>query len=102
MKESNQCRRCYKGFHTDCLGLDDLAIDDGDFWRCAKCVEDVEKVDATSCSICGGTSDDENMLLCDNCEKGFHMYCLSPIVAVVPSGEWFCGNCKQKKEVKGT
>ena len=41
--------------------------------------------------------DAERMLLCDGCDRGFHMYCLKPPLKTVPSGDWFCTNCKPKE-----
>ena len=34
------------------------------------------------------------MLLCDGCDRGFHMYCLKPALKNVPKGKWFCVDCK--------
>ena len=38
------------------------------------------------------------MLLCDKCDKGFHMdTCLKPALARIPDGEWFCFECTALK-----
>lgn len=34
------------------------------------------------CQICRRQTDSENMLLCDNCNKGHHLYCLKPKLKV--------------------
>ena len=34
------------------------------------------------------------MLLCDGCDKGTHMYCLTPPLREVPQGDWFCPDCE--------
>ena len=35
------------------------------------------------------------MLLCDGCDKGFHIYCLQPRLHSVPDDdEWYCQTCK--------
>lgn len=34
------------------------------------------------------------MLLCDGCDRGFHMSCLKPPLKNVPKGDWFCKDCK--------
>lgn len=70
-----------------------------------------------NCRICRRRGDPENMLLCDMCNKGHHMYCLKPKLTVshllmgsfrkpvdpsscliclqkVPKGDWFCPYCK--------
>ncbi|XP_071081443.1 bromodomain adjacent to zinc finger domain protein 1A-like [Haliotis cracherodii] len=51
------------------------------------------------CRICRRKGDGEKMLLCDGCDRGHHMYCLKPPVEKVPTGDWYCPNCKPK-EVK--
>jgi len=33
------------------------------------------------------------MLLCDRCNTGWHMYCLSPPLETVPEGNWYCQAC---------
>lgn len=52
----------------------------------------------TACAVCRSTADDENMLLCDGCDKGYHMHCLRPLVVTVPEGDWFCASCCNKQE----
>ena len=34
--------------------------------------------------------DDEKMLFCDECDKGFHTYCLTPPMSSVPKTAWKC------------
>ncbi|XP_076442628.1 LOW QUALITY PROTEIN: bromodomain adjacent to zinc finger domain protein 1A-like [Babylonia areolata] len=48
------------------------------------------------CRICRRKADPEKMLLCDKCDRGHHMYCLTPPMTKVPSGDWFCPNCRPK------
>ncbi|KAJ4952645.1 hypothetical protein NE237_029477 [Protea cynaroides] len=45
------------------------------------------------CQECGSGDRAEEMLLCDKCDKGFHMFCLRPIVVRVPIGSWICPPC---------
>ncbi|XP_053613596.1 bromodomain adjacent to zinc finger domain protein 1A isoform X2 [Plodia interpunctella] len=51
-----------------------------------------------SCRICRRKTDPDNMLLCDACNKGHHLYCLKPKLTKVPEGDWFCPSCKPKEE----
>jgi hypothetical protein len=44
--------------------------------------------------VCRRKGDPENMLLCDNCNKGHHAYCLKPALDVIPKGDWFCVDCR--------
>ncbi|XP_014471104.1 PREDICTED: bromodomain adjacent to zinc finger domain protein 1A isoform X3 [Dinoponera quadriceps] len=46
------------------------------------------------CRICRRRRDAENMLLCDECNKGHHLYCLKPKLNAVPDGDWFCTTCR--------
>ena len=45
------------------------------------------------CKICGSSSDDASLLLCDGCDGGHHIYCLQPPLAAVPEGSWLCADC---------
>ncbi|XP_011172967.1 bromodomain adjacent to zinc finger domain protein 1A isoform X1 [Solenopsis invicta] len=46
------------------------------------------------CRICRRRRDAENMLLCDGCNRGHHLYCLKPKLTAVPPGDWFCTACR--------
>lgn len=45
------------------------------------------------CKVCGVDKDDDNVLLCDTCDSGYHTYCLTPPLAGVPEGNWYCPSC---------
>lgn len=60
-----------------------------------------DKYDKTLCEDCSRGDGEQEMLLCDSCDRGYHMYCLSPILPTVPLGEWFCPKCAQSSHVKG-
>lgn len=47
-----------------------------------------------TCKMCGSGDKEEEMLLCDRCDNGFHMMCLRPVVSEVPPGSWFCDDCR--------
>ena len=49
------------------------------------------------CEICSLGTDSDRILLCDGCDKGFHMFCLRPVVVNVPLGEWYCNDCRKLK-----
>ena len=46
-----------------------------------------------ACETCKSGSDEHQMLLCDKCGKGYHMYCLRPIVVNMSSHEQMCKEC---------
>jgi len=50
-------------------------------------------LDDVSCELCDSRDHAESMLLCDKCDKGFHMDCLNPVVQKMPKGSWFCDQC---------
>jgi len=54
----------------------------------------------TKCKVCRRKTDSDNMLLCDSCDTGYHIYCLKPKLKAIPSGDWFCPECKPKERVR--
>ncbi|KAI4568402.1 hypothetical protein MJT46_008200 [Ovis ammon polii x Ovis aries] len=53
-------------------------------WQCIEC---------KSCILCGTSENDDQLLFCDDCDRGYHMYCLNPPVAEPPEGSWSCHLC---------
>ncbi|XP_047322173.1 methyl-CpG-binding domain-containing protein 9-like [Impatiens glandulifera] len=56
------------------------------------------------CKLCGVDKDDKNVLLCDICDSEYHTYCLTPPLAKIPEGKWFCPLCismKAKSKSRG-
>lgn len=54
--------------------------------------------DPTFCEVCGSSDNEDQMLLCDGCDLGFHLYCLTPALDEVPGGAWFCNDCSPDDE----
>jgi hypothetical protein len=46
-----------------------------------------------ACEACRNIDDEQDMLLCDNCGDGWHTFCLTPPLDLVPSGIWLCPAC---------
>ncbi|XP_053500356.1 bromodomain adjacent to zinc finger domain protein 2A isoform X3 [Ictalurus furcatus] len=46
-----------------------------------------------TCQVCHKGDNDACLLLCDGCDRGWHMFCLRPKVTQVPEGDWFCPTC---------
>ena len=46
------------------------------------------------CMICRRKTDPEQTLLCDECNKAWHMFCLKPKLTEIPQGDWFCPRCR--------
>ncbi|KAK9409774.1 zinc finger protein DPF3 [Crotalus adamanteus] len=55
-------------------------------WQCIEC---------KSCSLCGTSENDDQLLFCDDCDRGYHMYCLNPPVSEPPEGSWSCHLCQE-------
>ncbi|XP_056349847.1 zinc finger protein DPF3 isoform X3 [Oenanthe melanoleuca] len=55
-------------------------------WQCIEC---------KSCSLCGTSENDDQLLFCDDCDRGYHMYCLNPPVFEPPEGSWSCHLCQE-------
>ena len=49
--------------------------------------EGPEDVNDDFCFSCGGGGD---LLLCDRCNRSYHMHCLDPPLEVAPEGDWAC------------
>jgi hypothetical protein len=60
--------------------------------------DDDEKLDQ-KCEICLSDNDPKNILLCDSCDGGFHLYCVRPRRYAIPKGEWHCPRCKKTAQV---
>lgn len=58
--------------------------------------DDDDGVAHVMCEICHGGGDDAAMLLCDDCDFGFHCACLTPPMLAVPDTEWYCDSCRSK------
>ncbi|XP_029009383.1 PHD and RING finger domain-containing protein 1 isoform X3 [Betta splendens] len=51
-------------------------------------------LEQTNCEVCGGSDHEDRLLLCDGCDAGYHMECLTPPLDSVPVEEWFCPQCE--------
>ncbi|EDV22649.1 uncharacterized protein TRIADDRAFT_28636 [Trichoplax adhaerens] len=73
------CADCGRSGHPSCLkftpSLTDTVLMYA--WQCIEC---------KSCSICGTSDNDDKLLFCDDCDRGYHMYCLSPPIDHPPEG----------------
>ncbi|KAK9819859.1 hypothetical protein WJX72_003401 [[Myrmecia] bisecta] len=46
-----------------------------------------------NCELCKGGHHEDKIILCDKCDRGCHMFCLTPPLEDVPEGEWICPLC---------
>ncbi|XP_050683115.1 E3 ubiquitin-protein ligase UHRF1-like isoform X2 [Leptidea sinapis] len=64
--------------------------------KCRKCRDDKEvSCKECGCFLCAGKESPNEILLCDECDRGYHMSCLSPAVTEVPAGDWYCPSCRR-------
>ncbi|XP_045929544.1 tyrosine-protein kinase BAZ1B isoform X3 [Micropterus dolomieu] len=54
------------------------------------------------CKVCRRKGDDEKLILCDECNKAFHLFCLRPALYRIPSGEWLCPACQPTVARRGS
>lgn len=47
------------------------------------------------CNLCSGKEAPEKIILCDECNYGYHMSCLDPPLTKVPDEDWYCPSCKR-------
>lgn len=46
------------------------------------------------CKVCRKKGEDDKLILCDGCNKAFHLFCLRPVLLNIPDGEWLCPACQ--------
>ncbi|KAL1532063.1 Histone-lysine N-methyltransferase atxr6 [Salvia divinorum] len=56
-----------------------------------------EDYSETQCEKCGSGEYPSELLLCDGCDRGFHLFCLRPVLVAVPRGSWFCPSCSNQQ-----
>ncbi len=55
--------------------------------------------ESIKCQICKSGEEDHYLLICDDCDRGFHTYCLRPVVVNIPREDWSCPECTTGKNV---
>uniref|UniRef100_A0A1B6E6S0 PHD-type domain-containing protein n=1 Tax=Clastoptera arizonana TaxID=38151 RepID=A0A1B6E6S0_9HEMI len=85
-EELVSCSDCGRSGHPTCLQFTaNMIISVRKYrWQCIEC---------KCCSICGTSDNDDQLLFCDDCDRGYHMYCLAPPLASPPEGSWSCRLC---------
>ena len=52
------------------------------------------------CKICRRGRDEDCLLLCDKCDRGYHTFCLTPLLKSIPKTDWFCPDCQPAAPVR--
>lgn len=76
-----QCGQCY---HPYCVTVKVTKVILQKGWRCLDC---------TVCEGCGQKHDEPRLILCDDCDISYHIYCMDPPLDHVPNGTWKCKWC---------
>jgi zinc finger protein ubi-d4 len=85
-EELVSCSDCGRSGHPSCLQFTpNMMISVKKYrWQCIEC---------KCCTICGTSDNDDQLLFCDDCDRGYHMYCLDPPLSEPPEGSWSCHLC---------
>ncbi|SAM82617.1 related to histone acetyltransferase 3 (myst) [Ustilago bromivora] len=89
------CHECGSSGHPSCLKWgrnptkvrQALSYD----WRCIECKK---------CEVCRDKGDDAQLMFCDKCDRGWHLYCLSPPLSKPPKGQWHCPTCESDDQTQ--
>ncbi|XP_054718310.1 PHD finger protein 10-like [Uloborus diversus] len=83
-QELVHCTDCDNSAHPSCieLTLDVVNVLKTYPWQCTDC-----KV----CSHCRDPNDEDKMLFCDLCDRGYHTFCVG--LKSLPQGKWVCRRC---------
>jgi hypothetical protein len=88
-KSMIKCSSCSRYTHPSCLELNPKLVS----WKCIR-EYDWQCMECKKCSKCSNPHDEEKMMFCDRCDRGFHTYCVG--VRQVPSGSWLCKACSNE------
>ena len=80
------CADCDNSCHPSCLELTTEMVDviRSYPWQCTDC---------KACVTCEKSTDEENMMFCDKCDRGYHTFCVG--LQSIPQGKWVCKLCAQ-------
>ncbi|KAG4410918.1 hypothetical protein IFR04_015949 [Cadophora malorum] len=102
-QQANSCPICRQAFNLvevlDKVGgnvLSEYEVEDkkqvAEFDPSAWIEDEEEEEPAQPCPVCGGTDQEEVLLLCDLCNAPYHTHCIG--LDRVPHGHWFCLECE--------
>ncbi|XP_059362086.1 tyrosine-protein kinase BAZ1B-like [Carassius carassius] len=58
------------------------------------CIKWDMSAENSRCKVCRRKGEDDKLILCDECNKAFHLFCLRPALYRIPEGEWLCPACQ--------
>ena len=67
--------------------------------KCETCLDQPKrKCKDCGCSKCGGKNDPDTILVCDECQAGYHLSCIG-LQSLPEEEEWFCHLCKNEDDI---
>uniref|UniRef100_A0A6G1SF30 Zinc finger protein DPF3 n=1 Tax=Aceria tosichella TaxID=561515 RepID=A0A6G1SF30_9ACAR len=85
-EELISCSSCGSSGHPSCLRFSEnirRSVQKYN-WQCIEC---------KTCSTCNQADREDQLLFCDDCDRSYHTYCLSPQLDRPPEGNWTCKPC---------
>ena len=78
------CSECENSGHPTCLDMSPqlVRIIKTYSWQCMECKR---------CTLCNDPHDEDKMLFCDECDRGYHSFCVG--LTQIPIGRWICDKC---------
>ena len=75
-------------------------VRDPDAWCASELLElwssgTADAISREPCSVCGEAEGYSHIVICDACERPYHLQCLSPPRSVVPDGAWYFHLCDE-------
>ncbi|XP_013862091.1 zinc finger protein ubi-d4 isoform X2 [Austrofundulus limnaeus] len=94
-ERTSVCVFCLRSGHPSCLQFTPvmMAAVKTYRWQCIEC---------KCCNMCGTSENDDQLLFCDDCDRGYHMYCLNPPMSEPPEGSWSCHLCLDRLKDKAS
>ncbi|XP_034839518.1 E3 ubiquitin-protein ligase UHRF1-like [Maniola hyperantus] len=64
--------------------------------NCKKCGDDESRpCRRCGCYVCASKDSPGEIILCDECDNGFHLKCLKPALEAIPVEDWYCQSCRR-------
>ncbi|XP_071079408.1 PHD finger protein 10-like isoform X1 [Haliotis cracherodii] len=84
-QEMIKCSECGTVGHPSCLDLTNamVSVIRTYPWQCMEC---------KTCVECMDPYDEDKMMFCDRCDRGYHTFCVG--LRSIPTGRWECRSCK--------
>uniref|UniRef100_A0A914X6K8 PHD-type domain-containing protein n=1 Tax=Plectus sambesii TaxID=2011161 RepID=A0A914X6K8_9BILA len=78
-----KCAQCHSNGHPACMDMSNEMYQTvkGYDWMCMDC---------KPCSVCKKLDEEDKMMFCDRCDRGYHTFCVG--LDGLPSGRWVCAN----------